>query len=1029
MALSMMNGIHGHSLVSDIDPVILLYRNILTLVSSSTDLRWLAFQGLATCYDLRFQRTKQLADIEEMIKALRGGLEICHVASARPLMLSYLGHGLATRFNLGGQLEDLDEAVTLLRESSLTQQQSRSPSSIQRPDELKYFSSVLFTRYGLSHRDADLDELISVGHKLLGLWPVTHPDRPSALENLAHHLYTRYTKKQQPTDLDDAITWRREALQLMHNRDRSWISTLNNQGVSLRKRFERTARYEDLTEAVSIHREVLMRLPKSDPERWMALGNLGNALSEQAEASDNPDELISILKEAIQIQKSDTRLLNQLATALYNRSRSTSQISDLNDAVALHQEVLVLLPETHADRARSLDNFATTLRERAVHNGQLTDLDKAVTLLREVMEMRPAPHEKRPRTLNNLAAAYENRFLLTGQVADLDDSVALLREALSLISKGHPEWALTLTNLGCALDTRYRQTRQSADLTEAISLHRDSLESRPPPHPERSRSVINLACVLGMRSIDEDGLNSINEAIAIQEEIFELLPARHADQKLLTDNLASDLDRRFMKTGNRKDIDRAIELHRTAIDMRPAPDPKRADSLFNLAVTLGSLYDHTHHLPDLEESIVAYRESLQLFPLGHPKICRYSIGLATKLASMWLNTQQQEYLDDAMATFRSAVSTASAPVSWRFDGAYAWALHADGTHESALEAYQAAIQLLPQLATLGLDLQSRHESLSSGSDGLARRAAACAIRSGQISKAVELLEEGRAIFWSQALQLRTPLEELRSVSKDLARKLEGLARILEQGSFRTQPAPSPEGNVHNFSGKQSIEQEAVRYRRVNEDWLRTLEDIRKLDGFKDFLIAKPVSALQEAAKNGPVVILNITRSECSALVVSLSSVRHVPLPHVALNDVHRLVNLLQLVTAPSARFSSMVEDARSLIQQLQTLPETLSHRDRGLRQIQHLPVDENSTFKFVLERLWLTIAEPVIKSLGLQVSISDIDLLSFPLFFCRNPTRLLVCGGVQLANSPSFPSTQRVYMTAQKQRVFRIMLFHLTRPR
>ena len=242
MALSMMNGIHDQSLASDIDPVILLYRNILTLVDSSTDLRWLAFEGLATCYDLRFQRTKQLADLEEMIKALRGGLEICRVASARPLMLSYLGHGLATRFNLGGHLEDLDEAVTLLRESSLTQQQSRSPSSRQGLDKLQHFSSVLSTRYNLSHRDADLDELVSVGHKLLELRPVTHPDRPSAMDDFARHLYTRFTEKQQLTDLDDAITLRREALQLPHNHDRSWIRILNNHGVAFRKRFGKTGR-------------------------------------------------------------------------------------------------------------------------------------------------------------------------------------------------------------------------------------------------------------------------------------------------------------------------------------------------------------------------------------------------------------------------------------------------------------------------------------------------------------------------------------------------------------------------------------------------------------------------------------------------------------------------------------------------------------------------------------------------------------------------------------------------------------------
>ena len=93
----------------------------------------------------------------------------------------------------------------------------------------------------------------------------------------------------------------------------------------------------------------------------------------------------------------------------------------------------------------------------------------------------------------------------------------------------------------------------------------------------------------------------------------------------------------------------------------------------------------------------------------------------------------------------------AAPVSLRFRAAKTWSHHADSRHKLALDAYQAAINLLPRLAMLGLNLQSCHEALTSGTDGLARNAAACAIQSGQYDKAIELLEEGRTIFWSQAL--------------------------------------------------------------------------------------------------------------------------------------------------------------------------------------------------------------------------------------------------------------------------------------
>lgn len=81
-----------------------------------------------------------------------------------------------------------------------------------------------------------------------------------------------------------------------------------------------------------------------------------------------------------------------------------------------------------------------------------------------------------------------------------------------------------------------------------------------------------------------------------------------------------------------------------------------------------------------------------------------------------------------MAAFRMATTCQSAPASVRFCSAKSWAHHADGTdHESALDAYQTANELLPCLATIGLDLQLCQQDLRSASDSLAHDGAACAI--------------------------------------------------------------------------------------------------------------------------------------------------------------------------------------------------------------------------------------------------------------------------------------------------------------
>jgi hypothetical protein len=152
---------------------------------------------------------------------------------------------------------------------------------------------------------------------------------------------------------------------------------------------------------------------------------------------------------------------------------------------------------------------------------------------------------------------------------------------------------------------------------------------------------------------------------------------------------------------------------------------------------------------------------------------------------MFVFTKQSIYLDNAVSAFRVAVTCQSASASMRFTAAQLWTLLAHNMgHDTALEAYQHAIELLPRLAVLSLDLQARQQVLASGIEGLARRAAACAIQCGLPDKAAGFLEDGRNVFWSQALQLRTPLDKVNRVAPELARKLENISRALEQGAFR-----------------------------------------------------------------------------------------------------------------------------------------------------------------------------------------------------------------------------------------------------
>jgi len=327
------------------------------------------------------------------------------------------------------------------------------------------------------------------------------------------------------------------------------------------------------------------------------------------------------------------------------------------------------------------------------------------------------------------------------------------------------------------------------------------------------------------------------------------------------------------------------------------------------------------------------------------------------------HTHESEYLDRAMAAYRVAVMCETAPASERFCAAKLWARHADFTHESALDAYHAAIELLPRLAMLGLDLQSRQQALTSGSDGLARDAAACAIRSGHYNKAVELLEEGRAVFWSQALQLRTPMKDLRKVAPELEDKLRHISLILEQGSLRDVSrslSDSPQIVME-------MEKDVSRFRRLNEEWLAVLEEVRRLEGFRDFLRPSRFSTLQQAAASGSLVILNASTTGCAALILTVTGVQHMPFPDLSLTEVTKLVKLLRCAIGQGGRYASPPELGHTYIEGLVRQMLILSGTLR-LGRMSNISARPDDIFRYVLAVLWESIVKPVVESLGLRVN-------------------------------------------------------------
>jgi tetratricopeptide (TPR) repeat protein len=747
-----------------------------------------------------------------------------------------------------------------------------------------------------------LQNAINCLHEAANATPAGDPDRPGVLSNLGSALRSRFERTGQQGDLDQAITYQREALDAspVGNADRPIY--LSNMGNALASRFECTGRQADLDQAIAYQREAAETTPLGHPDRPRYLSSLGANMGmrfERTGQQSDLDQAITYQREAAESNPvghpERAAYLSNLGNALRIRFERTGQQSDLNQAIAAGREVIEATPISHPSRPGRLTNLGNAAQARFRHNGQQADLDQAISIRREAAGITPLGHPDRPRHLSNFASTLYDRFERTGQQADLDQAIAHLLEAASTTPRDHPARPGYLSNLGGIFQARFRRTGQQADLDQAISICREAVETSPNGHPRRAGYLSNLG-------------NALQD--------------------------------RFERTGQQADLGQAITYFREAAGTIPSGHPERAIYLSNLGNALLVRFARTAQQADLDQGIATVRESIDATPVDHPNRPRRLSNLGNALATRFDRTGQRADLNEALEVLREGTGVPTASPGSRIAAARRWGKCAmlAGRPETAVEGYTAAIGLLPLAAWHGLDQPTREHHLKEWA-GLASDAAAAAVVAGQPARAVELLEAGRSVLWTQARHLREDLSVLQERAPDLAAALERARTILD-----TSPDATHGLDTADAVQVQAAEQQMLDDRRqAARDWDAAVGEIRCIAGFEHFLLAVPFTDLRAAATNGPVVIVNISGHGSHALIVTAPS-----------GPEHRPA--VVVVDLPEASTSTVIDQGNTLL----TILNRASDPESGWRTREN---DRRAVFE-ILSWSWHSICEPVLTTLG-----------------------------------------------------------------
>jgi tetratricopeptide (TPR) repeat protein len=632
----------------------------------------------------------------------------------------------------------------------------------------------------------------------------------------------------------------------------------------------------------------------------------------------------------------------------------TGQQVDIDEAISLHRQDLEFHIPSHRERLELNRNLATALSTRFKLTGQRADIDEAISLRRQNLELLPPSHPERLIILNDLAYALSSRFHLIGQNIDIDEAISLHRQVVVLDSSLHPCQSMTVNGLARALSMRFRQGGQQVDIDEAIHLLRQDLET----DPNSSTFVHNLASALSSRFDRIGQKTDIDEAISLYRQ--NLAPLSLSDPKLSTCffSFAHSLFIRFQRFVQRTDLDEGISIYRKCFSASH-PLLKKTQLFHNLALALAIRFKLDGQQSDFDEAFSLFKQTLEVrisLNVTSSPSSLTGLGMLCLDAHSWFG-EKSEYLEQAMTSFSASAQCPSQSAFARLLFAKIWISRAEQHgHPSVFSAYEAALQALPQAAALSLDIQSRQEALAS-SDGLARNAARCAIRAGKLEKAVEFLEGGRSVFWSQVLSLRSPISKLHDIAPELANKLQDIATALELGSHR-----DISRDISDFRQNLSIEEESSKLNRLNEEWAISIHKVRKLKGFEDFLRPRCLSALQAAASKSPVVILVANHDGSHCLILTSTTIHHIDLPCLHTPMLQNLVRLVQVGVSQSRVSRSSIN---TIVENINTFPG----ENRKSKVVNNNKLgSSDDVFKLVLGMLWDDIVNPVIRLLKIQVS-------------------------------------------------------------
>ncbi|KAN0131842.1 CHAT domain containing protein [Lactarius tabidus] len=701
----------------------------------------------------------------------------------------------------------------------------------------------------------EIEERILKYHRLLELLPRSDPNRPTLLCQLAGVRDQRSALSDRKSDLDKAITNLTEAVLLPPTQD--IVFALFHIALLLLSRFLSYRQPDDVKSSakyfhflrINFHSLDAFDIPKSSGD---LSSNLFHALAYNlvltpGDMVQDFEEMMALIPEFItadiltHCQKGAIKALGEAVTRTeIFRREDTQQVT--NRAIRVLREATVLNPDLDVSYT-----LARCLAARFETRLEMNDYEEAMAIADRIL----ATHFTGNSRTTQRDAMRLISVLLVSRL-DLFSSPEYLEDAINRIR----------TFVPCLPDDDRAMLAKVLDTFTERRLNYFGVTGKSegtPPNPDfATRIRINL------RGESFPGASQESETTSQMDEKL-----RHLRDVAIA-----------ITNGEITDVEAAVEHSRKSLPLWQSSDPWSPSSHLAEMFTdiLFAAYQCTKKSDYLDEAITAYRHLRKSSALSAPKVTHFHVGwmlLRSLVARLELCHRQQDF-EESMRLCPELANDSSGEVFIRVKIPFFWATTARiNMHPSVPIAYETAMSLLLETLVFCPTLQTQHLRLAQAlreGGRLPSDFASYQIENGQFEQAVETLERGRALIWSEMRGLRTSTDQLRAANPALADKFADINQGLESVTMSVAQSDDDKllGRSETGTGREHpIGHLVLTQRRLLDERNSLISHIQSLPGFENFLKPTPFDVLNSAASHGPVIIVNQSQAGFASHIILL----------------------------------------------------------------------------------------------------------------------------------------------------------------